>query len=459
MTYATIDPSNEQLLREFPEHTDDQIEEFVARSAEVYRTDWRLRPLAERCAVVAKAASILRDRRAYFARLVTLEMGKLLREARDEVDLSADILDYYASHAERFLAPKSLEVKDGEAWIESTPLGVLFCIEPWNFPYYQLARIAGPNLALGNTLIVKHAPSVPQCALAFEQLLLDAGAPAGAYTNVFVSNDQAANIIADPRIRGVALTGSERAGAAVAAEAGRAIKKSTMELGGSDAFIVLDDADMDVAIEWGMWGKLNNTGECCIAAKRFILDEKIADTFVNRFKRKMEEIVPGDPMDEATTLGPLCTEKALFSVLDQIDTATSNGARVLLGGKRINRPGYYLEATILTDIDMGNPAYYQEFFAPVALIFRVKNEQEAIRLANDSPFGLGGSVITKDIERGKRVARQIEAGMVFVNKATWTAPELPFGGVKNSGYGRELSELGIGEFVNKKLIRIAPEKK
>ena len=455
MAYLTMNPSNEQLLKQFPEHTDGQLEEFLTRSDEVYRTDWRLRSLAERCALVAKAASILRDRREHFARLVTLEMGKLLREAGEEVDLSAEILDYYAAHAERFLAPKPLEVKHGEAWVESAPLGVLFCIEPWNFPYYQLVRVAGPNLVLGNTLIVKHAPSVPQCAMAFERLLLDAGAPVGAYTNVFVSNDQAAKIIADPRIKGVALTGSERAGAAVAAEAGSAIKKSTMELGGSDAFLVLDDADMDVAIEWGMWGKLNNTGECCIAAKRFILDEKIADTFVNRFKREMEKLVPGDPMDDATTLGPLCTEKALINVLGQIDTAISNGAKVLLGGRRINRPGYYLEATILADIDARNPAYYQEFFAPVALIFRVKNEQEAIRLANDSPFGLGGSVITKDIERGKRIARQIETGMVFINKATWTAPELPFGGVKNSGYGRELSELGIGEFVNKKLIRVA----
>jgi succinate-semialdehyde dehydrogenase / glutarate-semialdehyde dehydrogenase len=275
------------------------------------------------------------------------------------------------------------------------------------------------------------------------------------YTNVFATNEQAAKIIADPRVKGVALTGSNRAGSAVAGEAGNAVKKSTLELGGSDAFIVLDDADMDVAIQWGVWGKMNNTGQSCIAAKRYILDEKIADAFVKRFKQHMENLVPGDPMDASTTLGPLCSEKALTIVQRQIDSAVRNGAKVLLGGKRIQRPGYYLEPTILTDIDAHNPAYYEEFFAPVALIFQVKNENEAIRVANDSPFGLGGSVITRDVERGKRVARQIETGMVFINKAAWSAPELPFGGVKNSGYGRELSELGISEFVNKKLIRVA----
>jgi len=276
----------------------------------------------------------------------------------------------------------------------------------------------------------------------------------GAYTNVFLSNEQAAVAIADPRIKGVALTGSERAGAAVAAEAGQALKKTTMELGGSDAFIVLDDADMDTAVKWGVWGRMNNTGQCCVAAKRIILHEEIADTFLERFKKELEKLVPGDPMDPKTTLGPLCTAGALELVQKQIKTAVDGGAKVLLGGKRLDRPGYFLEPTILTHVTPENPAFHQEFFAPVALIFRVQNEREAIDLANDSPYGLGGSVITRDIERGKRVARQIETGMVFINRATWTAPDLPFGGVKNSGYGRELSDLGIGEFVNKKLIRV-----
>ncbi len=456
MPYQTVNPNTEELLESFPDHTDAQLEMILAKSDATFRA-WSSRPLGERKAIVKRAAALLRDKREDFARPITLEMGKLFAEALGEVDLSADILDYYADNAERFLAPKKVEVpagESGEAFVESAPLGVIFCVEPWNFPYYQLARVAGPNLMLGNTLIVKHAPNVPQCALAFEKLFLDAGAGGGVYTNVFLSNEQAAVAVADKRVKAVALTGSERAGAAVAAEAGKALKKSTMELGGSDAFIVLDDADMDIAIKWGVWGRMNNTGQCCVAAKRFILDETIADTFVARFAAELAKLVPGDPMDPKTTLGPLCTQGAIDLVQKQIKAAIDGGAKVLMGGKRLERKGYFLAPTILTDITPDNPAYAQELFAPVALIFRVKNEEEAIKLANDSPYGLGGSVITKDVERGKRVARRIETGMVFINRATWTAPELPFGGVKSSGYGRELSDLGIGEMVNKKLIRV-----
>jgi len=455
MEYQTINPFTEELVKTFPEHTDAQLEEIIARAEAVYENDWRLRTLNERKAVIKKAAAILREKRDEFAKPITLEMGKLFREAQGEVDLSADILDYYADNAGTFLAPRKLKVAQGEAQVESEPMGVLFCVEPWNFPYYQLARVAGPDLMAGNVLIIKHAPNVPQCALAFEKLFLDAGAPQGVYTNVFLSNEQAAKAVADPRIKGVALTGSERAGSAVAAEAGQALKKTTMELGGSDAFIVLDDADMDTAVKWGVWGRMNNTGQCCVAAKRFILHEKIADTFLERFRKQLEALVPGDPMDPQTTLGPLCTKGALELVLKQIQTAVDGGAKVLTGGKRLDRPGYFLEPTILTDITPENQTFHVEFFAPVALIFRVKNEKEAIDLANDSPYGLGGSVITQDIERGKRIARRIETGMVFINQSTWTAPDLPFGGVKNSGYGRELSDLGISEFVNKKLIRVA----
>ncbi len=455
MAYQTINPYTEELVKTFVQHTDKQLEAIIAKAQETFENDWTLRALADRKVIVKKAVSILREKLDEFAKPITAEMGKLFRESQGEVELSADILDYYADNAEKFLAPEKLEIDEGEAFVENEPLGVLFCVEPWNFPYYQLARVAGPNLMVGNTLVVKHAPNVPQCALAFEKLFLDAGAPVGAYTNVFLANEQSAKAIADKRIKGVALTGSERAGEAVASEAGKVLKKSTMELRGSDAFIVLDDADMDTAVKWGVWARMNNTGQCCVAAKRFILDEKIADRFLDRFEKELKKLIPSDPMDPKTTLGPLCTEGALALVQKQIATALDGGAKVLLGGGRLNRPGYFLEPTILTDIRPENPAYYQEFFAPVALIFRVKDEKEAIKLANDSPYGLGGSVITKDIERGKRVARQIETGMVFINTATWTAPDLPFGGVKNSGYGRELSDLGIGEFVNKKLIRVA----
>ena len=455
MLYETINPYTEELVKTFPQHTDAQLESIIRKAEETYTTDWSLRSLAARRAVIKKAASILREKIDEFARPVTLEMGKLFREAQWEVTLSADILDYYADSADKFLAPEKLPVKKGEAVIENEPLGVLFCIEPWNFPYYQLARVAGPNLMLGNTVISKHAPNVPQCALAFEKLFLDAGAPVGMWTNVFITNEQSAKVIADSRIRGVALTGSERAGAAVASEAGQALKKSTMELGGSDPFIVLDDADLDTAVKWAVLGRINNAGQACVAAKRFIIQEKIADTFLMRFKSELEKLKPGDPMDPQTTLGPLCTEGALNGVLAQIDTAIKGGAKVLLGGKRLNGRGFFLAPTILTDVTPANPAFHQEFFAPVAMVFRVKNEKEAVDLANDSPYGLGASVITKDVERGKRIARQIDSGMVFINEATGTAPDLPFGGVKNSGYGRELSRLGIGEFVNKKLIRVA----
>jgi len=455
MPYQTINPFTEEVVKTFPEHTDAQLQHIIAKAEAVYECDWSQRSLAARKKIVKKAAAILRDKLDEFARPITLEMGKLFREAQAEVKLSADILDYYADNAGTFLAPRKLNVAEGEALVESEPLGVLFCVEPWNFPYYQLARVAGPNLMAGNVLIVKHAPNVPQCAVAFEKLFVDAGAPEGVYVNVFVSNEQAAKAVADPRIKGVALTGSERAGSAVAAEAGQALKKTTMELGGSDAFIVLDDADMDTAVTWGVWGRMNNTGQCCVAAKRFILHEKIADAFLARFKMELEALVPGDPLDPKTTLGPLCTAGALELVEKQIQMAVDGGAKVLMGGKRLNRNGYFLAPTILSEITPQNPAFHVEFFAPVALIFRVKTEKEAIELANDSPYGLGGSVITKDVERGKRIARQIETGMVFINQATWTAPDLPFGGVKNSGYGRELSDLGIGEFVNKKLIRVA----
>jgi succinate-semialdehyde dehydrogenase/glutarate-semialdehyde dehydrogenase len=388
-----------------------------------------------------------------FARLATLEMGKRIDEARGEVKFSGDILAYYAKNAEVFLAPIKLRPEVGEAHMESSPIGVLFCVQPWNFPYYQLARVAGPQLMAGNVMVVKHAGCVPQCAIAFEKLLLDAGAPVGAYTNLLISHEQCDRVIDDPRIKGVALTGSVAAGRVVAARAGQNLKKSSMELGGSDAFIVLDDADLDNAIPWAVWGRMYNGGQTCSAAKRFIVQESIADEFLARFTTALEALKPGDPMDETTTHGPLSTEAALLQLLAQVDAALKGGARLRLGGKRIDRPGSFMQTTILTDIAPGNPAFRDEFFGPVVSFFRVKDEAAAIALANDSDFGLGGSVWTRDDARGKRVASQVETGMMFVNTINWADAELPFGGVKNSGYGRELGNMGIQEFVNKKLVR------
>jgi succinate-semialdehyde dehydrogenase/glutarate-semialdehyde dehydrogenase len=386
---------------------------------------------------------------------MTLEMGKRIGEARGEVEFSSRILAYYAENAERFLAPVKLNPTVGEAHMESSPIGVIFGVQPWNFPYYQLARIAGPHLMAGNTLLVKHAGIVPKCALAFEKLLLDAGAPAGLYTNLFISHAQSDRVVDDPRIKGVCLTGSVAAGRSIAARAGQNLKISSMELGGSDAFIVLEDADLDHTIPWAVWGRMYNTGQTCCAAKRFIVVEAIADRFIERFRAALAALEAGDPMDETTTLGPLSTEAALVQLLEQVDTAVARGARLLMGGRRIDRPGAYMQPSILTDIQPDNPAFRDEFFGPVALFFRVKDDAAAIALANDSDFGLGGSVWTRDVVRGRRVASKVETGMMFINNLDWSDAELPFGGIKTSGYGRELGDMGIQQFVNKKLVRIA----
>ncbi len=455
MAYETINPFNGEHGRKFADHTRAEVEAAVVQAEACYLAG-RNKPFAERAAVLKRAAAILRSRTDEFAALITLEMGKLIGESRGEVALSADIIDYYAEHAARFLAPQSIQRDAGEATVESSPIGVLFGIEPWNFPYYQLARFVAPNLMAGNVVLVKHAPSVPQCALAFVALFKEAGSPDGAYTNLFLSDMQADQLIEDSRIKGIALTGSERAGSIVAAQAGKNLKKSTMELGGSDAFIVLEDAELDKTVEWAVWGRMNNTGQCCVAAKRFIIVDSIADKFLAKFTTALKALTPGDPMDATTTLGPLCSEAALDNLLNQVARSVKAGAKVVLGGTRLDRRGAFMTPSILTDIAPGSPAYVEEFFGPVALFFRVADEDAAIALANDSKYGLGGSVFTADLERGKRVARRIETGMVFVNHPTWTAPDLPFGGIKNSGYGRELSSLGIQEFVNKKLVCVVP---
>ena len=400
--------------------------------------------------VLKRAAALMRERADDRARLATVEVGKLLAQSAGEVVLSAAILDYYADHAKEFLAPEKLTSPGTESIVESCPVGVLLGVEPWNYPYYQIARFAAPNLMAGNVVMVKHASNVPQCALAFEQLLHDAGTPAGAYTNLFISKDQIGELIDDPLVRGVALTGSEAAGAVVAARAAQNLKKTTLELGGSDAFIVLDDADLDKAVKHAVSGRMGNCGQACTASKRFIVVESLAERFLDTFAQALGNFSAGDPLDARTTLS---SERALVTLLDQVDRAVAAGARVIMGGARIDAAGAFMQPTILTDIDAANPAYKEEFFGPVALFFRVADDDAAVALANDSPFGLGGSVFTRDIERGKQIARRIDTSMVFINSAAVSSPELPFGGVKHSGYGRELGRMGIQEFVNKKLIR------
>jgi succinate-semialdehyde dehydrogenase/glutarate-semialdehyde dehydrogenase len=452
MSYQTINPANGEVLQSFPDIADAALETVLATAQSAYEV-WRHKSYAERAKIIGKAAELMAAEVETFAHTMTLEMGKRISEARGEVEFSSRILAYYAKNAEKFLAPVKLNPTRGEAHMESSPIGVIFCVEPWNFPYYQLARVAGPHLMAGNTMVVKHSSNVPRCALAFEKLLLDAGAPKGLYTNLFVSHAQTDSIIADVRIKGVALTGSVEAGRIIAAGAGKAVKISSMELGGADAFIVLDDADLEHAVKWAVWGRMYNAGQTCCASKRFIVVESMADKFLESFKTALSALKAGDPLDEATSLGPLSSEPALLTLLEQVKVATKHGATLALGGKRIQRPGSYMEPTILTHVTKDNPAFRDEFFGPVAMFFRVKDEDAAIALANDSDFGLGGSVFTKDLARGQRVASRVETGMMFINNIDWTDPELPFGGIKDSGYGRELGDMGIQEFVNKKLVR------
>lgn len=453
MSIQTINPATNKVVKSFEEMTDTQVEQAVSQSEKTFQL-WKKTSYPERAAVLNKVAALMREKKTALATLITLEMGKIFSQAEGEVELSSNILEYYAKNGETFLADKKLEPELGEAIVRSSPIGVLLGVQPWNFPFYQVARFIAPNMMVGNTILLKHASMVPQCAIAIEDLFKEAQAPAGLYTNLLLSGKKASQLVSDKRIKGVSLTGSEAAGASLAAEAGKNLKKSVLELGGNDAFIVLEDADIDKTVEWAVVGRMNNNGQSCIASKRIIAVEAIADEFIEKYTAKLAQLKVGDPMDPNTELGPLSSEEALLHLLDQVERSVAAGATVLLGGKRVDGPGAFMEPTILTDLNPKIPAYHEELFGPVSSFYRVKDEEAAIVLANDSDFGLGGSIFTQDIERGKRIADQIDSGMVFINHPTWTQTDLPFGGIKGSGYGRELSEIGIHEFVNKKLIRV-----
>lgn len=454
MSIQTVNPTTNKNIMAYDEMTDEAVDGAIAQAQKTFES-WRKTPYKERADLLHKVASLMREKKESLATTITLEMGKLISQAEGEIILSADIFDYYADNAERFLADKTLDPTHGTAFIRHSPIGVLFGVEPWNFPFYQVARFAAPNIMIGNTILVKHASIVAQCGIAIEDLFKEAGAAAGIYTNLLISGKRASALVSDERIKGVSLTGSEAAGASIAAEAGKNLKKSVLELGGNDVFIVLEDANIDEAVKWAVVGRMNNNGECCIASKRIIAVEEVADEFLKKFTNKLSTMTVGDPMDRSIELGPLSSEEAAVHLADQVKRSVDAGAKVLLGGKRMDREGAFMQPTILTDLKPGIAAYHEELFGPVASFYRVRDEQAAIDLANDSDFGLGGSVFTQDIERGKRVADQIDTGMVFINHPTWTQADLPFGGTKRSGYGRELSELGIDEFVNKKLIRVS----
>ncbi|MEU3459468.1 NAD-dependent succinate-semialdehyde dehydrogenase [Streptomyces sp. NPDC006733] len=454
-SFATVNPCTGETLAEFPAIEGAQVDTAVETADHAFRA-WRRRPIAERAAVVGRAGALMRERKEQLAQLITLEMGKRISEARGEVDLAASILEYYAQHGPDFAAAEPLDVEEGEAYLVSEPLGVLLGVMPWNFPLYQVVRFAGPNLVLGNTVLVKHAGICPQSALALESLFRDAEAPEGVYTNLFVSHDEISRIIDHPHVRGASLTGSEKAGAQVAERAGRNVKPSLLELGGSDVFIVLDGEGLERTVGAAVAGRMANTGQSCVAAKRFIVLADVYDDFLDGMRRAFEALRPGDPADEATTVGPLSSERAAAELADQIRETVEQGAELVTGGHRIDRPGAFVEPTILTGVKPGMRAYAEELFGPAAVVHRVADEDEAVALANDSRYGLGGSVFCADVERARRVAERVETGMVWVNHPTSTQPDLPFGGIKRSGYGRELSKLGMQEFVNRKLVRILP---
>ncbi len=456
MTYATRNPYTGELLATFPEATDAQVLAAIDAADAAFQ-QWKQAPFAERARVMHAAARLLRANAREYACLLTLEMGKLIGEAEAEVRLSADIFEYYAVNAERLLAPEHLPVADpaeGRAMVVHEPLGVLLAIEPWNFPYYQIARIIAPQLSAGNTVLLKHASNVPQCAAKFQALMAEAGLPAGAFVNLYATRGQVETILNDPRVHGVALTGSEGAGAIVAAQAAKALKKSTMELGGADAFVVLDDAPLEKTVKWAVFGRHWNGGQVCVSSKRMIVVQEVYEEFLQRYRAGVAALRAGDPMDPATTLAPLSSQGAADDLKRQIAEAVRHGATVTEVGPPVPVHGAFVQPTFLTDVAPDNPAYHQEFFGPVSMLFRARDEDDAVRIANDSPFGLGGSVFTGDDARGVAVARRISTGMVFVNHPTMVKADLPFGGVRRSGYGRELIGLGIKEFVNHKLIDV-----
>lgn len=441
--YAVTDPSTGEVVKEYPTATDEQIDQAIAAAFDAHRNWSRQSTVAERAALISRVAQLHEERKDELAKIIQREMGKPLDQSVGEVEFSAAIYQYYADNAEKFLADEPITLLDGEgsALIRRSSVGVLLGIMPWNYPYYQVARFAGPNLVVGNTIVLKHAPQCPESAAALQQIFLDAGYPEGAYVNVYATNEQIADAIADPRVQGVSLTGSERAGAAVAEIAGRNLKKVVLELGGSDPFIVLSANDLDETVEAAIDGRFENTGQACNAAKRIIVAESVYDQFLEKFTEKV--------LAKADGLAPLSSVAAAERLEEQVKRAVDAGASLTSKG---NRNGAFFPPGVLTNVPTD---YREELFGPVASVYKVADEDAAVELANDTPFGLGSYVFTTDDEQAKRVADRIEAGMVFVNAVGAEGVELPFGGVKRSGFGRELGRFGIDEFVNKKLIRIA----
>lgn len=452
MAYKTIYPFTNEVLKEYENTSDAQLEEVLERAHKLYKKWRKDDQLETRKAQLHEVAAILRRDRDKYAEILTKDMGKLFTEAQGEIELCADIADYYADNADKFLEPTPLTTDTGEAYYIKQATGVILAVEPWNFPYYQIMRVFAPNFIVGNPMVLKHASICPWSAQSFEELVDEAGAEKGTFTNLFVSYDQVSKIIADKRVVGVCLTGSERGGASIAEEAGKNLKKTTLELGGDDAFIILDDADWDELESVLFFSRLYNAGQVCTSSKRFIVLEKDYDRFKELLTKVFKTAKWGDPMDPETTLAPLSSAGAKEDVLAQIQLALDNGAELVYGGEAIDHPGNFVMPTIIAGLTKDNPIYYQEIFGPVGQIYKVASEEEAIEVANDSNYGLGGTIFSSNKEHREAVAAQIETGMSFINSGWASLPELPFGGIKNSGYGRELSELGFTAFVNEHLI-------
>ncbi|MFC5268672.1 NAD-dependent succinate-semialdehyde dehydrogenase [Kribbella qitaiheensis] len=451
--YAVTNPATGELIEQIENATDEEVRAAIDRVHRGYDS-WRRRTVADRAKVVSRAAELFAERADELAAIMTLEMGKRINEGRGEIGIVVDIFNYYADNGPDLLADEPMTIKGGEAVITKGPIGPLLGVMPWNFPIYQVARFVAPNLVLGNTILLKHASICPRSAVAIESVLRDAGVPDDVYVNTFASSSQIPAILADLRIQGVSLTGSEQAGISVAAEAGRNLKKTVLELGGSDPLIVLDTDDLDETVKATATARMRNCGQSCNAPKRMIVLADLYDEFVDRLTKRVADFyLPGDPADPETKLPPLASIAAADEVAAQVEKAVEQGATLRTGGRRIG-PGAFLEATVLTDVTPEMDAYYDEIFGPVAIVFRAETEEQAIAIANDSPFGLGASVFGTDRERSSRVARQIEAGMVYLNSAGGSQADLPFGGIKRSGMGRELGPAGIEEFMNKKSIRL-----
>ncbi|MBT2552525.1 NAD-dependent succinate-semialdehyde dehydrogenase [Arthrobacter sp. ISL-5] len=453
--YAVTNPATGETVKAYPTATDEQIHAAVTTANAAFKA-WNRTALADRVKLLGRVAELYTERRDELAAIITREMGKPVFQAQIEVDIVASIYRYYAENGPTFLEDEELEVAaGGTAIVRKDGLGVLLGIMPWNFPYYQVARFAAPNLMNGNTILLKHAPQCPESTLAMEQIFRDAGAPEGAYANVFATNGQVADIIADPRVQGVSLTGSERAGSAVAEIAGRNLKKVVLELGGSDPFLVLDSADLDQAATHALFGRFGNTGQACNAAKRIIVADAVYEQFVEKFVGAVTSVKVGDPTEADTFMGPLASAAALDGLAEQVDDAVAKGATVLTGGGRLEQPGSWFQPTVLAGVTEDMRAFSEELFGPVAVLYRVSSEDEAVELANNSAYGLGAVIQSTDPAKAAEIADRLDAGMVYINEAPGTAAELPFGGIKRSGVGRELGRYGMDEFVNRKLIRTA----